>query len=282
MGLLPTVKSKPKANLHDYTILIYGAPKLGKSTFVANAEDVVILATEPGLNALECYKVDVPDWETFLSAASELAEMNHGFKAVGIDTGDNLFGFLSAYLCKKHNVSSISDLDNNKGYGLLNNEFQRVLTKLAHLPMGLIITSHEKNKEFKNRDGSKFNKIVPSISGQGADIVCKLADIILYADIDLTTIDGKPVTRRVVRTKPHPAYTAGDRTRRLPAVLPLSYSVLKSEFESPEADARAAAALERDKRMSEELKAAQNRAFGAATATQAPESAPETESEDAA
>ena len=50
MSLLPTVKSKPKTEWENFTTLIYGAPKTGKSTLASQFDHPIFLATEAGLN----------------------------------------------------------------------------------------------------------------------------------------------------------------------------------------------------------------------------------------
>ena len=45
---LPTQKTLPKMSLRDMTVLIYAAPKFGKSTWASQAPDALFLATEPG------------------------------------------------------------------------------------------------------------------------------------------------------------------------------------------------------------------------------------------
>ena len=53
-------------------------------------------------------------------------------------------------------------------------------------------------------------------------VVLGLVDMILFCDsVARTAEDGSIVIDRVIRTKPHPTYEAGDRTGRLPATLPL-------------------------------------------------------------
>ena len=38
MPLIPTTKTAPKNNLADLTVLVYGQPKIGKTTFCSQAE----------------------------------------------------------------------------------------------------------------------------------------------------------------------------------------------------------------------------------------------------
>jgi len=86
--LLPTAKTPPKASLSDYTVLVHSRPKAGKSEFCSHADNALFLATEPGLNALEVYQVPITSWDDFLAACGEIAEGNHPFKTIVIDTVD--------------------------------------------------------------------------------------------------------------------------------------------------------------------------------------------------
>ena len=87
--MLPTQKTAPKAQLSDYTVLLYGASKAGKTTFCSHAPEALFLATEPGLNALEAYQVPITCWEDLTTACAEIAEGKHQFKTIIIDTVDN-------------------------------------------------------------------------------------------------------------------------------------------------------------------------------------------------
>ena len=72
MSILPTAKTQPKPDLADLTVLVYGQTKIGKSTFCAQSEGALFLATEPGLNALDVYQVPVQSWDDLLNACAEL------------------------------------------------------------------------------------------------------------------------------------------------------------------------------------------------------------------
>jgi hypothetical protein len=59
-------------------------------------------------------------------------------------------------------------------------------------------------------------------------------DIILFGDsVAKKDTAGNVTIERVVRTKPHPTYEAGDRTGRLPEFLPLDYEQFVKAFNSP-------------------------------------------------
>ena len=129
--MLPKTKSKPKHTLSDLTALVYGPSKIGKSTWCSKADDALFLATEPGLNALEVFQIPITCWDDLLQACAEIAEGKHEFKTIVLDTVDNAYKMCSDYVCKKFKIEHESDLGYGKGYALINNEFQRVINKLA-------------------------------------------------------------------------------------------------------------------------------------------------------
>lgn len=226
MTMLPTSKSKPKEKLEDYVILLYGVPKIGKSTFCSEMENPLFLATEAGLNALEVYQIPIPTWETFLTACKDIAEGKHSFKTIVIDTADQLWKACSEYIRKKNNIQHESDLDWGKGWGLVKDEFSRAVVKLSLLPYGLVLVSHADTIEIKTRT-AKINKAVPTLPKTAREIVLGMADIIIYAESVVTDKEGE---RRIIHTKPSENWEAGDRLGRLPEVLPLSFSEFKKAF----------------------------------------------------
>ena len=105
-----------------------------------------------------------------------------------------------------------------------------MLTKLAHLPCGLILISHAQEIEVETRTG-KFTKTVPTLPEKARKIVLGLVDIILYCDVEVTRdANGQATVRRVLRTKPTQYYEAGDRTGRLPEILDMDYRAFVAAF----------------------------------------------------
>lgn len=228
--LLPTQKTPPKPNLADLTVLVYGATKIGKSTWCSHADRAVFLSTEPGLNSLEVFQVPIRSWDELLAACGEIAEGNHEFKTVIVDTVDNAYRMCAEHVCRKFKIEHESDLGYGKGFALVNNEFQRVLNKLAFMPYGLYLISHCQEVEIETRTG-KYNKTVPTLPEKARKIVLGLVDMVLYCDIETAAgPDGKMAARRVMRTKPSLNYEAGDRTGRLPEVIDLDYTKFVEAF----------------------------------------------------
>lgn len=229
---LPSEKTKPEENPLKHIVLLYGPPKVGKSTFVSQADATLFLATEPGLNSLECYQVTVKTWEELLSSLKDVATEEHQFHTLCIDTIDNAYQFCAEYTCRKFGIEYLGDAAHGKAWAVCSNEFSRVLTKLAHLPMGLFLISHSQEKEFQTRTGTIL-KTVPTMPDRARRIVLGLADIILYAELEEQTApNGERTVTRVIRTSPTARYEAGDRTGKLPETLPLNFKAFQEAFKN--------------------------------------------------
>jgi len=228
---LPTARTPAKTTISDASTLLYGAPKIGKSTLASEAPSPIFLATEPGLNHLEVFQQPITSWEAMLATCAELAGGKHEFKTVVIDTVDRLYQLCVDHVNAKNGVAHESDLGYGKGYAMINGEFGRVLNKLAMLPYGLILISHSQTKEIETRTG-KLTKTVPTLPTKARETVLALVDLVLFADVEKVPADGGKGFnyRRIIRTKPTAHYEAGDRSRRLPESLELSYRALADAY----------------------------------------------------
>lgn len=228
---LPTELTKLSTDLSTKTTLIYGPPKIGKSTFASRFPDALFLECEPGLNELQVYKIPTYTWEDFLAACSLIAAGEHKFKTIVVDTADNAFKMCSDAICAKHGVEYEGDLSHGKGWAFVKNEWHRVLTRLASLPYGLVLISHALDKRIETRTG-EYTKTQPSLPDRARHVVLGLVDMILFCDTLSHKDDRGQITiQRVIRTKPHPTYEAGDRTGRLADTLPLDYAAFARCFD---------------------------------------------------
>lgn len=209
--LLPTEKSPKDTKIEKQVILIYGRPKIGKSTFCSFFDNAIFFATEPGLNHLEVYRTNIHSWNTFLLACAELAAGNHRFKTVVIDTVDNLLVYCSDYVCKENDITHPADLPHGKGWHFVTAEFTRAMVKLYGLGYGVVLVSHSKQEEIETKT-KKFNRFTIDISGKNQNVILNGMDIILFMDSEIK--EGVEVG--MIRTKPSQYYEAGDKSRLLP------------------------------------------------------------------
>ena len=230
MSILPTKKSKPKSGMDEFNWIIYGPPKIGKTTLATHFPGALFLATEDGQGAHGCYRVPIASWASFLDACKELAAGKHEFKTIIVDTVDNLWELCSAFICAKRGIEHESELEYGKGFQLVQTEFFRVLTGLSMLPFGLVLISHSVEVEIETRV-KKYTKSIPSFKRKQQSRLLGMADFILYCDFaSVKAGDGQTTYQRVIRTKAAEAYTAGDRTGKMPDPLPLSFAKLNEAF----------------------------------------------------
>ncbi len=229
---LPTQKTPPRDSMSDLTILLYGVSKIGKSTLCSNTENALFLATEAGLNSLDVFQQPILTWQDFCVAVADIGKGDHQFKTIIVDTVDNVYKMCADHICRKNNIQHESDLGFGKGFSLVNNEFQRVLTKLSLLPYGLYLISHAQDKEMDTPTGKKM-KTIPTLPGKAREIVLGMVDIILFCDVEMVPgPEGKKIERRVMRTKPSSLYEAGDRTKRLPETIDLDFDAFVNAYKS--------------------------------------------------
>jgi len=217
--MLPKRKTPKGLDPKDLTFLIYGKPKIGKSTW-ACAVNPLVIPTERGLGGLECYQTDlITTWQDFINVVKALkAEKEYPYSAVAVDTLGNLQGMCEDYICQKFNVKHISDMSFGKGYGLVNSEWRRVFTALKSLPLMLILVAHEKGRVQKTRTG-ELCVLGPNLSGSVKEWTEGDVDFILRFDMH----KGK----RVVYTSPpeNGEYVAGCRHKIVDDIIPMDWNV---------------------------------------------------------
>jgi len=247
---LPLKKTEKETNYLKKIFLIYGLPKIGKTTIASKFGDeqnrVLFFATEAGHKEQEIFKWFVEEtveetdfatgevceikierdpstWEHFRQCVFEVTKQND-FKCLVIDTADNLFDWCQSYTRKKHNIQHESDLGFGKGYDILKKEFAAPINYLSQKGYGVIFLSHQKETEVEERR-RKFTKIDTTLPNTAKKIIQPLADFIFYFHAD---DEGN----RLIRTKATENVTAGDRSGRLPELLPMDAEILIEQLKN--------------------------------------------------
>lgn len=227
---LPTKKTQTVKRFEDEITLIYGAPKIGKSTFCAGFENALFLDSEIGLNNLSTYRVGIDCWETFIETYKELREQVKSgkctFKPLVFDTIDNLYQMCMDFVCKNNGLKHPSDLDFGKGWNMVKTEFNMAMQAYRALDLGVVYVSHAEGVEIKSRVGN-YTRYDVSMPGQANKVIVPSCDIIMYAHM-VTDKDG--VEHRVLETKPSQFWNAGDKTGKLPETLPLNAEAFMKAF----------------------------------------------------
>ncbi len=178
---LPTEKSIPSTNLEDYTNLIYGKKKIGKTTLTSWFENTFHLMFEAGSKALSIYARPVPSWEHFLGYIQLLESGKHEFKNIVIDTGAVAYDRDMEYICKREGINHPSDRnDYGATWSMVRTGFEKAHARIMGLGLGLLIIAHEKVETIESRSGVKYDRIVPALSGQADEYYAGMIDNIFY------------------------------------------------------------------------------------------------------
>lgn len=102
LNLQPVTINK---DLKGKYILIYGQPKIGKTTLAAQFPRNLLLAFEPGYNALNNKMVQpITKWAEFKTVLRQLErpEIKEKFDTITIDTADIAWDYCEKYICSSN------------------------------------------------------------------------------------------------------------------------------------------------------------------------------------
>lgn len=245
---LPTEKRAPTPGMGK--VLIYGPPKIGKSTLAAtmDPDHTLVLDTEQGTGALEAFVQPIKSWgaanedrtafadTAFRGVVKALHEEEHPFSTVVVDTvdvlaqlaGDHVLNHLSGGRAAEY--AHASDFEYGKGWNAWTEEFTLRVGALCRVVPNVVFISHADEKTMETRAGGEYTVFTPALAPKGIrGFLTGFVDHILFAQLD---DDGE----RVLRTQPTRAFEAGGRTAlgaaKLPDPLPLEGPALKGALEA--------------------------------------------------
>lgn len=218
--------------------LIYGAGKVGKTSFAAGAKNAIILGAEDGAENINVARFPLAQsLSDIYDALDELEHGNHSFQNLILDTVDWIEALIGRHFTTSKNKESLKAFGYGEGYVLVYDEMRRIIARLERLRekrgMGVVAIAHSAVRTVKNPEGEDFEKYVLKLQEANNANVAGLwkewVDYVLFARLKTFTAkdaDGqhKAVTsgERVIQTQPSPVYDAGSRLA-IPAELPLEW-----------------------------------------------------------
>lgn len=224
-NLQPTVISK---DLGGKYILVYGKPKVGKTSLSAQFPKNLLLAFEKGYNAIGGLKVvDITKWADFRMTLRQLErpEARELYDTVTIDTTAIAWDLCEQYICAQNSVQKISDIPWGQGYTACKKEFESCMRKITQLGFGLVFIAHVDKRVETISDGSEVEFLAPSIPKRCYDVVNQLVDIIGYIDI-VVDKENPEKSERWLYTRQTPTIMAGSRFKYLPPKIKFGYTEL--------------------------------------------------------
>lgn len=223
LNLEPSTLSR---DLTGYITYVYGQPKVGKTT-LARDMGALILSCEDGTRAMTgAYAQIMRSWSdirTIMRMCKD-PKFKARYKAIAVDTVDVAAALCEKYVCNQLEIATLGEGGWGKnGWATFKKEFEEVFRSISLEGYAVLFISHAKDKEFVRPDGSKYNKIVPTVSESINNIVKGMSDIIAYGYQEFGTNERNMVLRS------DGSIEAGSRFPYIESVIPFGYdSLLKA------------------------------------------------------
>lgn len=165
-------------------IFLYGVEGVGKSTFGAMAPKPIFIPTEDGLGQLEVDHFPLSkSTDDIMAAIGTLAESDHDFKSVVIDSVDWAENFILRELENAHDEKALSY---GKGAVLAAEKWRGIIDGLDYLRnekgMIIILIAHCQIKRFESPEVEPFDRYQPKLQERSNATLREWSDAVLFAN----------------------------------------------------------------------------------------------------
>ena len=162
------------------SVLIYGQPGIGKTTFGVSAPEAVQFDYDGGVQRIngahQVATLQPTSWEDTNEALKEIAQEMPEVKTIVIDTVGKMLDYMSAYIIKTDPKMGQRDGSLSlKGYGVRKTMFVNFIKQLALMGKNVVFIAHEREER---RGEETFKR--PEIGGSSANDLIKELDLVGY------------------------------------------------------------------------------------------------------
>ena len=162
------------------SVLVYGQPGIGKTTFGVSAPDAVLFDYDGGVQRIngahQVPTLQPTSWEDTNEALKEIALDMPEVKTIVIDTVGKMLDYMSAYIIKNDPKMAMRDGSLSlKGYGVRKQMFVNFIKQLAMMGKNVVFIAHEREER---RGDETFKR--PEIGGSSANDLIKELDLVGY------------------------------------------------------------------------------------------------------
>lgn len=230
-------KHKISTSLRSKSILIFGSPKIGKSTFAAGADKVLFFNFEDGTEflPLDTEPIPIQKWTELKAYVKQLRdpEIQQMYHTIVVDTVTIAAQLCEQYICLQNGVTHIRDIPYGAGYSMPATEFFNVFHEISMLGYGIIFLAHTKtqNSEYLDEKGEYIQQVTADVDKRIFSVLNGMCDIIAYAEKQYDP-QTKTMERVLYTDADAPDKVTGGRCAQFfPKVIPLSYKIFEQELE---------------------------------------------------
>ena len=192
MIVLPTNKV-PATSTNPHFLIIYGRPKSGKTSSLAQLEGKPIIDLEGGSTFIDALAVQARDVNTLGEIAQAIraknSEVGHSFyKRITIDNATRLEEICLPYaatlyrqtpIAKNWKGTDVRTLPNGSGYFYIRQAVRKVIDMFRDLCDEFILVGHVKDVQV-DQNGEELSEMALDLVGKLSSIICGEADAVGY------------------------------------------------------------------------------------------------------
>lgn len=190
MLVLPTEKV-PASSVNPQFLILYGRPKAGKTSAIAQLDSNLIIDLEGGSKFIDAMAIQARSIKDLGEIASAIRQKNnevgHSFyKRITIDNATRLEEICLSYAAtlyrqtpigKNWKGDDVRTLPNGSGYFYLRQAVQKVISMFRELCDEFILIGHVKDVMIDN-NGEELSEMALDLVGKLSSIVCGEADAV--------------------------------------------------------------------------------------------------------
>jgi hypothetical protein len=185
--MLPKVKSEVKRK-NPKILLLYGKPKIGKTTIVAGLENNLIIDLENGTDFVESLSIKADNLGELKAIVEEIRQAGHPYDYITVDNVTVLQDMVIGYAGKLYKDTvqgknwtgdNVTKLPNGAGYMFLREAFFNVIDEICSLAEHIILIGHLKDKLI-NKAGEEISAAEIDLTGKISSLLSAKADALGY------------------------------------------------------------------------------------------------------
>ena len=191
--LIIHTKKVPATSTNPQYLVLYGLPKAGKTSAVAQLENNLIIDLEGGSKFIDALAVQARTINDLGEIAQAIraknTEVGHNFyKHITIDNATRLEDICMSYACtlyrktelgKNWKGDDVTTLARGAGYKYLRDAVKKVIDMFKDLCDEFILIGHVKDS-ITDKDGEEVNAKEIDLVGKLGKIICGMADAVGY------------------------------------------------------------------------------------------------------